>query len=377
VILADVTDGRRTFAQDAVTRRAALHAVGDAQGFIGTGALTVFAPQLTGYNPITGLYSRTDAGGTVALTIDATLNVEAYKALDGRHGAVMVMNYRTGEILCMVSSPAFDPSSPPRNIDDDPRYEGGYINRAVSAAYTPGSTFKLVTAAAAIENIRDISGRTFHCEGSIWAGDGTINCPAPHGTLTFKDALAKSCNGMFAELSLELGPDTLARYTQKYGLSERVSVGGITTAKGSFDKAGPDTAALAWSGIGQHTNTVCPAAMLRFTGAIANGGVAMPIRLTSKTGFFSSGGRIIRRDTAERLGEIMDHHPSGSFPGLTMHAKSGTAEVGGGLRPHAWFAGYIKEHPLAFVVVVENGGGGAAVAGTAANKVLQAAVQLQ
>jgi peptidoglycan glycosyltransferase len=288
----------------------------------------------------------------------------------------MVMNWQTGEILCMVSVPTFDPNNPPRNIDDDPGYEGVYINRGISAAYTPGSVYKLLTAAAAIENIGGISDRTFHCEGSMRAGDGTINCPNPHGTLTLKDALAVSCNGMFAELSLELGAGTLERYARRYGLSERNSIGRVRTAAGNFEKAEQDTAALAWSGIGQHTNTVCPAAMMRFAGAIANGGVAAPMRLTQKNGF-APGNRIIKRDTAQRLGEMMAHHTRGSFPGLTMHAKSGTAEVGGGLKPHAWFAGYIGNEgfPLAFVVVVENGGGGAAVAGEVANRVLRTAVK--
>jgi peptidoglycan glycosyltransferase len=374
VILATAANGRRIFADKAETRMAVLHAVGDTYGFIGTGGLTVFAPQLAGYNPITGLNSRVDEGGTVALTIDAQLNVTAYKALNGRHGAVMVFNYRTGEVMCMVSSPTFDPNNPPRYIDDD--LDGVYINRAVSAAYTPGSVYKLLTAAAALENISGIDTRTFRCEGVFWAGDGTINCPSAHGELTFKDALAVSCNGAFAELSLELGADTLARYAQKYGLSGRVDVGGIRTAAGNFEKAGPYTSALAWSGIGQHTNTVSPAAMLRFAGAAANGGIAVPMRLTQRTGLFTSGGRIIKRGTAERLDELMNHH-AGSFPGLEMYAKSGTAEVGGGLRPHAWFTGYIRNegYPLAFVAVVENGGGGTAVAGEVVNRVLRAAVK--
>jgi peptidoglycan glycosyltransferase len=116
--------------------------------------------------------------------------------------------------------------------------------------------------------------------------------------------------------------------------------------------------------------------MLRFAGAIANGGVAVPMRLAQRTGFFTSGDRIIKRDTAGRLDELMDHH-SGGFSGLEMRAKSGTAEVGGGLRPHAWFTGYIRNegHPLAFVAVVENGGGGTAVAGEVSNRVLQEAVR--
>ena len=383
VMLAGITDGRRTFAENADVRRATLHAVGDAQGFIGTGALSVFAPQLAGYNAITGAYSRTGEGGTVALTVDSRLNVEAMRALDGRRGAVMVMDYTTGEVLCMVSGPTFDTNSPPSIVDGDPAFEGIYLNRGLSAAYTPGSTFKLLTAAAAIENIDGISERKFDCKGSISVGDGTINCPRAHGEVSFGQALAVSCNGMFAELSLELGADTLARYVKMYGLSESTTVGGVTTAKGSFDKAEPGTDALAWSGIGQYTNTVCPAAMLRFAGAVANDGMAVPMRLTQKIGaaLFTPGERLMKSDTAERLGEMMSFNVSESygeknFQGLTLHAKSGTAEVGGGASPHAWFTGYISNEdcPLAFVVVIENGGGGAAVAGPVANRALQAAL---
>jgi len=387
VILSDTTEGLRSFSKNTDARRATLHVVGDARGFIGTGALTVLAPDLIGYNPITGTYSRTGEGKTVALTIDYRLNVEAYKALDGRRGTVMVMNYRTGEVLCMVSSPTFDPMDPPENVNDNPKYEGVYLNRALSVSYTPGSVFKLITTAAALENIHDISERSFNCDGSKSIGNGTVTCPSAHGALTFEDALAVSCNGAFAELSLELGPDTLALYAKKYGFTEGITVGKVTTAKGNFDKAEPGTDSLAWSGIGQYTNTVCPAAMLRFVGAVANDGIAVPMRLTKSTGIFRAysslgGSRIIKSGTAERLGEMMSYntrHTYGekNFPGLTMCAKSGTAQVGGDMRPHAWFAGYISNegYPLAFVVVIENGGSGASAAGPVANRVLRAAVK--
>jgi peptidoglycan glycosyltransferase len=382
VVLAGITDGRRTFADSADVRRATLHAVGDPHGNIGTGALIVYAPELMGYNFFTGAYSRTGAGRTVAHTIDSQLNVEAFRALDGRRGAVMVMNYLTGEVLCMVSNPSFDPGDPPRIIDGDPTFEGVFLNRAISSAYTPGSTFKLLTAAAAIENIRDVYDRVFVCEGSMRVGSDTVTCYRTHGELTFETALAVSCNIVFGELALELGSDTLAAYTERYGLSGRISVGRVLSARGNFDKAAPGTADLAWSGIGQHNNTVSPAAMLRFVGAIANGGVAADMVILERSGIpaLISGGtrRVVRSDTAAMLGELMDHHSGGNFPGLQMHAKSGTAQVGGDRRPHAWFAGYIANEgfPLAFVVVVENGGGGTAVAGPVANRVLQAAVEM-
>jgi len=386
VILADVSNGKRTFAEGADLRRATLHTVGDLHGNIGTGALNVYAPELIGYNQFTGIYSRTGEGQKVALTIDSRLNVEAFKALDGRRGVVMVMNYKTGEVLCMVSRPSFDPSNPPSDIETNRIYDGVYINRAISSAYTPGSTYKMLTAAASIEKISGIFERTFECEGSLKTGKGTVTCNRTHGTLTFERALTVSCNSVFGELALELGANTLAAYAKEYGLSERTAVGGITTAKGNFDKAESDTANLAWSGIGQYNNTVCPAAMLRFVGAVANDGRAVTMNLLKKGGLslaFSGGGkRIMRSDTAQQLGDMMDYtiHQTnviGNFPGLELHAKSGTAEVGGGKDPHAWFTGYITndKYPLAFVVVVENGGGGYAVASPIANRVLQAAIK--
>ena len=385
VVLADVENGARVYSKNADIRKSTLHAVGDLQGNIGTGALRLYASKLIGYNILTGAHTDAGKGKTVSLTLDSRLNVAAYKALNGRRGAVMVMNYVTGEVLCMVSNPSFDPAKPPANIETDSAYEGVYLNRAISAAFTPGSTYKLLTAAAAIENIDGIFEREFKCEGSLKTGNGSITCSKTHGKLSFEEALTVSCNSVFGQLALELGADTLARYADKYGLTGRISVGGIRTAPGGFDKAEPDCANLAWSGIGQYNNSVCPAAMLRLVGAIANGGKAVPMSLLVKTGlagvFTDGGNRIMQKDTAELLGGMMDYtvhqgNAAKSFPGLLLHAKSGTAEVGGGLNSHAWFTGYITNEgfPLAFVVIVENGGGGFAVAGPVANKVLQAAV---
>ena len=385
-ILAGIDGGKRIYSDNADTRRATLHTVGDAAGFIGTGMLTLFTSELIGYNPLTGVYSRASEGETVELTIDAKLTVEAYKALDGRRGTVIVFNYETGEIICMTSSPTFDPMNPPESVNNDPKYEGVYINRAISATYTPGSIFKLLTAAAAIENIKDVFERVFICTGSLETGQGIVTCNDVHGKIDFSQALAVSCNCAFGELSLELGADILAKYAENYGLTERASISGIMTAKGSFDKAEDDTADLAWSGIGQYNDSVCPAVMLRFVGAIANGGVAVNMSLLSK-GVLSSirppgGTRIMKEETARRLSEMMDYENRSAgirngFPGLEIHAKTGTAEVGGGNKPHAWFTGFItnEECPLAFVVVVENGGTGLSAAGPVANKVLQAAVQ--
>ena len=379
VVLAGITDGRRTFADSGEVRRATLHAVGDKDGNIGTGALSVFAPELMGFNLITGSYSMTSASREISLTIDSRLNAVALNALDGRRGVVMVSNYKTGEILCMVSSPTFDPASPPENVDT-PALEGVYVNRAIQSAFTPGSTFKILTAAAALEQVSRIYERTFTCTGSMQVGNDTLICPGEHGTIGIERGMQVSCNIVFGELALEMGANTMAEYAAKYRLSERTTVSGIQTARGNFDRAESNSVNLAWSGVGQYTNTVCPATMLRFVGAIANDGNAVGLHYIKQAGLTAviptRTERVLSRSTAEGLSQIIEIQNRQNFPGLEIYAKSGTAQVGGGKDPHAWYVGYITNanYPLAFVVMVENGGGGTAVAAPIANRVLQAAV---
>ncbi len=387
VVLTDIVEGKRVYADSAALRKATLHAVGDRGGSIGTGALSVFASRLMGYNAVTGAYSRSGEGKELYLTIDAQLNDVAYKALGGKKGAVGIMNYETGEILCMVSAPSFDPAAGVPDLENGgDAYEGVFINRFLSSTYTPGSTFKLVTLAAAIDNIPDLSDRVFTCEGSLKIGGDTVNDTGVHGDIGIEDALAVSCNATFAELALELGAEKLSWYAEKFGLTKGMNINGITTATGNFDKAKAGTADLAWSGIGQYNDTVCPANMLRFVGAVANGGVAVDMSLLRERGLasiFPNGSqRLMNKATADKIAVMMNYnvykmYGEKNFPGLELYAKSGTAEVGGGLSPHAWFVGYItnKDYPLAFVVVVENGGSGSKTAGAVANAVLQAAVK--
>lgn len=383
-ILLDMTDGRPTYSDNSDVRKATLHAVGDLNGNIGTGALTSFVPELIGYNYVTGAYTRS-GGNNLYLTIDQSLNVAAYQAMAGKKGAVGIMNYKTGEILCMVSTPTFDPVHMPDLDNSSGKYEGVFINRFLSSTYTPGSTFKLVTLAAAIENIPDLYDRVFTCGGGLQVGGDYVKCTKTHGRLSIEDALAVSCNSVFAGLALELGADKLNAYSEKLGLTQFINIDGIQTAAGSFQKAAAGTADLGWSGIGQYNDTVCPCAMLRYVGAIADGGVAVNMSLIHKTGLAglipASSQRILNETTAKKIATMMNYnvyktYGQENFPGLELYAKSGTAEVGGGLPPHAWFVGYItnKDYPLAFVVVVENGGSGSRTAGAVANAVLQAAV---
>ena len=371
--LAGVEEGKRVYAADAAIRTACLHAVGDGGGNIGTGALTAFAGRLTGYDLISGASKR---GATVALSIDAELNRVAWEALAGRRGAVLLSDYRTGEILCMVSSPSYDPETGFDSADE--WYDGVYLNRCLSAAYTPGSVFKLVTLAAALEKIDDLYERSFECSGSMEVDGSVLTCSGIHGSQTIEQALANSCNCAFAALSLELGGETLARYADKLGFTSQHACSGVWTAKGRFEAGEAGSPDLAWSGIGQATDLVCPAALQRYVSAIAGGGVTRELSLLA--GESGAKTRLLREDTADKLAQMMRYNVSvgygdGLFPGLSLCAKTGTAEVGDG-SSHAWFTGFLDdpEHPYAFTVVVERGGGGLRNAAPIANAVLQAAV---
>ena len=373
LLLARAENSSQSYSSSELIRIATLHAVGDFPGNIGTGALTAFSDALSGYNPVTGI---TGEGGTVRLSIDADINAVAYEAMAGRPGAVIVSNYETGEIICMVSTPSYDPTV---GIDpNDPAYAGAYLNRCISSAFTPGSVFKLVTVAAALEQLDDIWTRRFVCEGKSYVDGAEINCTGVHGEQTIEQALANSCNCAFAELSLALGGETLAAYAEAFGFTSSHSLSGIDTKKGNFEAFPNGSAGLAWSGIGQATDLVCPYSMLRFTSAIANGSTAIEGSLIyGETGKMST---LLRPDTAEKLSEMMSynvHTAYGTwlFPGLEMHAKSGTAEVGDG-SSHSWFTGFITNEgcPYAFTVIIEGAGSGLRGAGSVANTVLQALV---
>lgn len=387
-VLTEVKDGERSYYPDATVRRATVHAVGDGSGYIGTGALTAFADHLSGYNLITGGFSPLGSGRNLTLTLDAYLNVTAYNAMDGRQGTVGVYNYKTGDILCMVSTPSFDPQNPPAASEAQ---DGVYLNRFLSSAQVPGSIFKTVTLTAALENLPDLKDRTFTCTGETTVGGTVITCPKPHGKMDIESAFANSCNGVFGALAAELGGDTMTKYVEQAGLTRRMSVDGIMTAAGHYDLSEADKGQMGWSGVGQYTDTVNPCNMMTYMGAIANGGTAAVPRLildiTTPSGIPTSWQRteetdtLVQASTASQVKELMKNnvvqtYGTDRFRGLDIGAKSGTAEVGGDKRPNAWFAGFLDdpEHPYAFIVLVENGGGGASVAGEIAATVLQACV---
>ena len=385
-LLLDSTDGR-TYSADAVTRTATMHLLGDRYGYIQAPLLGSFADDMIGFDKINGLYGAEGTEANAALTLSAAAQTAAYQALGNYHGTVGVYNYKSGEILCAVTSPSYDPDNMPDvDADTSGAYDGVYVNRFFQAAYTPGSIFKIVTLAAAIETVPDWENLTFTCEGKTIIGGQEIICEGVHGTITLKQALAHSCNVAFGELAGEVGTKALMEYAEKLGLSESFECDGIPVKAGTVDLKDADAGDLAWAGIGQYTDQVNALTFMRAMGRIAGGGTAAEPYLMAKItrgektvyeAKTEMSSRALKAETAAKLTEYLRNNVATmygdwQFGGLNVCAKSGTAEHEGEMAD-AMFAGFCVDEncPLAFVVFVENGGSGSAVAAPIAAKVLQ------
>lgn len=386
VVLAESSDNERVFAKNSTVRKSLLHVVGDTAGRISTGTHYLYRDVLSGYSKIEGIYNlkQTGIGTDVKLNIDSEANKIAYNALGDYDGAVAVYNYKTGELLCSVSKPAYDINKRPDDLLTNPVYDGVLLDKVVSGVYTPGSIMKIVTAACAIENIPDIYSRTFECDGEYETGDGSVICNGIHGKVNFQKAMNESCNCAFAEISLELGAAKLEATAKSMGFGSQLYAKEIRLTKSRFSPSTQSKAELGWAGIGQSTTYVNPAHFLAIMGAIANNGTGYaPDRIHSLGAVSQIVGRLpeeivtIKPETAAKLNELLrsnvaDKYGDWKFEGLEMCGKTGTAQIDGE-KSHSWFVGYsLKDGlPLAVVCVAEHGGYGSGVASTVSNKVMQ------
>lgn len=388
-LLVDLNDGR-VYSNVEDLRRATVHWIGDRYGSISAPALSHYAKEMAGFDYFNGIYNYGQTGGVAELTLSAKMQTAALEALDDYKGTVAVFNYKTGEILCAVTTPTYDPDNVPEFSKDDPAYEGLYVNRFVQSAYTPGSIFKIITLAAALENDPEILNKSFVCKGSMQVGVDEIICDdGAHWEQNLKQAFCNSCNCAFAQIAMDLGAEVLQSYVEKIGIMQPVSFDGITTEKGNFSVVDADPVNIAWSGVGQYLDLVNPCAFLRFVGAVANGGkVTEPYlvhrvsvdRNTTYKAAVRAGDQLVSPEAAAILQEYMLNNVTvkygvEKFPGLTVGAKTGTAEVEG-QKPNAMLAGFVSntDIPLAFLVCVEDAGYGKTVCIPIASKVLEAAV---
>lgn len=392
--LATSVDGERIYSEDYSARTALLHTVGDDSTNISTAIQSIYRTGLTGYNYILGLGLPNSfrSSSDITLTIDSDACAKTYNAMaqNGYKGAAVVYNYRTGEVICKVSTPAYDPYSPVEIVEGDNTYDGVYLDHVLSSTYPPGSTFKLITAAAALENIENSESRLLYCEGSTIIGGEYVTCVQAHGEINMTEAMAVSCNIYFAELAVEVGADVMTEYAESMGFNKSFEIDDNVLAVSRYDVSEADTAALAWSGVGQYTDMANPLHMAMICSAIANGGTPIePYIIENVSSFFNfnnissgdkgkSGEKMMKSSTANKLSDMMrftvsNHYGDYTFGDLHVAAKTGTAEVPDGAED-GWVVGFVTDEdcPLAFAVCIEHGGFGISSAVPIAKVALEA-----
>ena len=370
------------------------------------------AAELLPQNLVDEFLGRPKRGASVVTTIDAQLQQVAKQALGSLPGGVVAMDPRTGEVLAMYANPSFDPSplashdgdkvrAAWRRLTDDPAKP--LLSRASQELFPPGSTFKLVTAAAALENgmtpntkfdnppVLDLPQTT-----NTLQNFGGEHCLGGAAQLTLAQALEVSCNVVFGEVGLRLGAEKLVTQAQRFGFDQQIDFD-VPFAEGSIPPVSDfanDLPGVAYSAIGQQSVSANPLSMALVASAIANGGVEMQPRLVKeirdpsgrvvKTYEPREFGRVISSRTASELTQMMvavvqsGTGTVAQIPGVEVAGKTGTAQHPGG-NPHAWFVCFAPApNPvIAVAVVVLDGGslGSEATGGHVAAPVAKAVVE--
>ena len=394
--------GSRRYNSSEATRRAVSQVVGDSGGKVSTCVDTFHAQYLLGFKA--GFFERvgdaitgtTQRGDDLQLTVSAQLSryiSEQFPA--GKRGAVVVLNYKTGEILAMVSVPQFDPTDMDSALEDEEA--GALINRATQGLYPPGSTFKIVTMASALENLPELDSFAFDCTGYYPVGSYAVTDNSAHGVQSLSGAFTNSCNTTFAALSQELGYSMLGATAERFGFNQNFLFDDLIVYNSSYPIDNLSEEDLAWSAVGQGRVLATPLHMAMIAASIANGSVMNEPRLlrriTTPQGgaralpASDTGWRVMSESVAARLETEMirvvksgtgTHAALGN--GYVVAGKTGSAEVSDdkSVAAHAWFVGYITNDnaPYAVCVLVENGGAGGTVAAPLARRTLQKAINL-
>jgi peptidoglycan glycosyltransferase len=332
---------------------------------------------------------RQIAGGGVVLTLNQAAQQAAYDGMKGKIGAVVALDPNTGAVLAEVSTPSYDPttlsSHDPTAIRaaskalSDPNGPEPLLNRAVRQTYPPGSTFKVITAAAALANgfspstripsptVLDLPGTTANLRnfGGETCGDGRTD--------TLADALTISCNTAFGQLGITLGADKVRKQAEAFGFGDTTLELPQTVADSIYPTE-LTKAQEAQSAIGQYDVRVTPLQMAMVAAGIANNGTVMRPYLVREVqapdlsrldvaspSVYSSA---VSAAVAQQLTAMMESvvtsgtGRSAQIGGVRVAGKTGTAQNTPGKAPHAWFIGFAPaDNPkVAVAVLVENGG---------------------
>ncbi|MDD2485686.1 MAG: penicillin-binding protein 2 [bacterium] len=349
-------------------------------------------------------------GGSLLLSLDRDTQAVAEEALAGRPGAVVAVDVRNGEILAMASSPGYDPNifvdsltrNEWRNLSSHPYHP--LQNRASHSAWPPGSTFKMITLSAALQERAVLAGECFYCSGSYKLPGRRFRCwdLSGHGSVGLVEGMAQSCDIVFYELGRRLGERSLHHYAKAFGLGEKsgLPLSGETAGKIPSADWKEERFKQKWyagdtlnMSIGQGFVQASPLQMALATAAVATGKLYKPLLVKA---VISPGGAIVRkyepvlrRSLPLRqdvlaivrrgmLAAIKDPKGTGKLAaveGVEVAGKTGTAEDPP-RRPHAWFVGYAPYAAprVAVCVFLEQGGHGGATAAPIARRVLEKAL---
>jgi len=362
------------------------------------------------------LVQQTDPhpGAQVVTTIDRRIQELAEKAMEGKAGSVVVMDPRNGDVLALVSTPAFEIDLFTGNIDrdawvrlvQDPQHP--LLNRASQAQYPPGSIFKIVLMAAGLQEGSITPMDKVHCTGQFHYGDRTWKDwkKEGHGTVDLRRGIAQSCDVYFYTQGLKIGGTAIAKYAKAFGLGGPTGIELGSEKLGLIPEPKPrkDKKTRAWTGgdtlnmsIGQGAVLVTPMQVARMMSAVANGGVLWKPRIVQRIERPEQG--VVFRDPGHVNGHVElspvvwamirdglwavvnDGGTGGQarIPGLDVAGKTGTAQTIANSKSekgqdHAWFAAFApaKAPEVVVVVLVERGGHGGDAAAPIARKIFNA-----
>lgn len=332
------------------------------------------------------------SGNDLYLTIDARIQASAEKSLGKNQGAVIVMDPWTGEILAMASYPGFNPNNVNEYFEKLIKNPSKpFLNRAIQGALPPGSIFKVITAAAALESNHISTRTTYECRGYTDYKNIIFKCWSEygHGLITIEDAIPQSCNVFFYETARISGGDTLYTWAKNFGVGEKTGIDLPHEKRGNVPKI-TNTATAMNIAIGQGALLTTPLQLCRVYAAVANGGALVQPHLLSKlTNDKGEVVRIFKPEKKQKLSlqpAIIDilrlalhdvvSRGTAKNTGLDIYkvaGKTGTAETGRQKNNHAWFVGYVPyDNPrYCFVVLVEHTPGhGADIAGPIAKELM-------
>ncbi len=333
-------------------------------------------------------------GDNVITTLNFDLQKTAYDALGDYRGTVIALEPSTGKVLAMVSKPDYNPNEIEANWKDISSGSSSVLlNRAAQGLYPPGSTFKILTLLEYMREGNDLENWTYECNGSYEEDGVTINCyhGNSHGTVDLKTAFAKSCNGAFAKMGMEIDNIEFMHTCNELLFNTDIPIDIPSKQSNVILDEDSETGTVMQTAIGQATTEVTPMHMAMITAAIANGGNLMePYFIDSIENYTgelvkkympSSYGKLMTAEEAAVLTEYMTETVlSGTASKLQSEAytaagKTGTAEyTTDKSKSHAWFVGFsnVADPDLVVCVIVEGAGAGSEYAVPIARRMFDA-----